>query len=630
MIEQNSLVLYKKRPARVVQKATISSESSAKSLLVIELQSGEQVRVRTKDVSLLHPGPLTSLKELVHPPGDVETAWEILLADKGPYTLAELAELAFGEYTPSSAWAAWLLLEDGLYFSGSPELKAVIQPKLPQAVAAERRARQERENQALAWADFLRRAQTAEIDPEQDRRYISEIEGFALGQKTESKVLRELGHNETPTSAHAWLIQHGLWDPFVDPYPSRLGLSTDAVELPLPELPDEARRDLTHLPAFAIDEQGNQDPDDALSLAEGCLWVHVADPAALVIPDSPLDMEARRRGSNLYLPEGTVGMLPAQAVQRLGLGLQDRSPALSFCIELGPGAEAQRLEIIPSWVHVQRLTYETVEHRLDEEPFQSLHQVAQALKARRQANGAVEIELPETMVKVIQGKVVIRPVLNLSSRELVKEAMLLAGQACAQFAQEHQLPFPYTTQDAADPQETLSLLDRIGGAHRLGSPDMALAFAQRRTQKRSQVSSLPGPHAGLGLSEYARVTSPLRRYSDLIAHQQLHAFLAGQPLITEQELLERIAQAEAAAALAAQAESLARQHWTLVYLQEQTDWQGEGILVEKRQNRGRLIIPSLALESQVQLRGDQPLNTSLQIKQSGINLPELQAFFQVL
>ena len=64
--------------------------------------------------------------------------------------------------------------------------------------------------------------------------------------------------------------------------------------------------DLTHLPAFAIDDEGSQDPDDAVfaEKVEGGfrLFVHVADVAALVPPKSPLDEEALRRGANLYLP----------------------------------------------------------------------------------------------------------------------------------------------------------------------------------------------------------------------------------------------------------------------------------------------------------------------------------------
>ena len=150
----------------------------------------------------------------------------------------------------------------------------------------------------------------------------------------------------------------------MDPYPSRFKLTTRPVTAGLPRLPDEERVDLTHLPAFAIDDEGNQEPDDALSLEGNRLWVHIADVAALVPQESPADLEARARGASLYLPEGTVDMLPAQAIQTLGLGLAEVSPALSFGLDLSAEGETEGIEIVPSWVRVTRLTYAQADGRL--------------------------------------------------------------------------------------------------------------------------------------------------------------------------------------------------------------------------------------------------------------------------
>ena len=69
MILEGSLVLYKNRPARVAH---------AGERLEIELDEGKTLRVRPKDVVLLHPGPLQSLADLQAPFGEVETAWELL------------------------------------------------------------------------------------------------------------------------------------------------------------------------------------------------------------------------------------------------------------------------------------------------------------------------------------------------------------------------------------------------------------------------------------------------------------------------------------------------------------------------------------------------------------------------
>jgi exoribonuclease-2 len=192
----------------------------------------------------------------------------------------------------------------------------------------------------------------------------------------------------------------------------------------LPALPDEARRDLTHLAAFAIDDADSTDPDDAISWENGRLWVHVADVAALVPPGSPADEEARARGANLYLPEGTLHMLPMAATAALGLGLQEISPALSFGIDLAADGTVAQVEITPSWVRVTRLTYDEAEHRLTEAPFDQLYALAERSVTRRWANGAIELELPEVKVRIVEGQVVIKPLPSLRSRTLVREAML--------------------------------------------------------------------------------------------------------------------------------------------------------------------------------------------------------------
>jgi len=260
-------------------------------------------------------------------------------------------------------------------------------------------------------------------------------------------------------------------------------------------------------------------------------------------------------------------------------------------------------------------------------------QLALVYRRRRQLNGAVEIDLPEVILRVVDGQVIIRPVLELRSRIMVKEAMLMAGEAAARFAVERDLPFPYATQEPADPTVLAEILARREGPRLPDSPDLAMAYALRRAQRRSQVSGQPRAHAGLGLALYGRVTSPLRRYSDLLAHQQLRASLSSQTAMDSAALLERAGEADAASSAVSQGEGLSRRHWTLVFLQQHPDWRGDGILAEKppgqRPGRYRLILPDLALETQVHLRGDPPLNSRLPLELRGVNLAELEANFAV-
>jgi exoribonuclease-2 len=624
VIPQDSLVLYKKRPARVVR----TGESTAGAIrLEIELEGGNLAKVRSKDLILLHPGPLESLSQLEPQVGEVELAWQILSESQGsPRRLAELAEIIYGRYTPATTWAAWQCVEDGLYFRGSPD---AIVARSPDEVSHQLVVRQMRTEEAQARAEFLNRARSSLFSMPEDKRFLSEAEGLALGRKKDCRLLRELGRNERPENAYALLLESGYWTYSVDPYPSRLGLSTSNPEAPIQKIIEEPRLDLTDIPAYAIDDQQNQDPDDAISLVSctldergnflgGFIWVHIADVAALVYPNSEADLEARSRGATLYLPERTIPMLPFTVVQSLGLGLSEISPALSFGIELNALGEIVSMDVKTSQVRVQRLNYEEAEECMRHEPFNLLYQITERYCDRRRLNRALFIDLPEVNLRVSNEKVFIIPIQKLKSRDLVREAMLMVGEAVARFAIEKDIPIPFVTQEAPTLPEKETWTDSV---------NLASHFAIRRNLKRSQISSIASPHVGVGLPVYTRSTSPLRRYLDLVVHQQLRAYLHNQPLFDDQEILERVGTSEAVTGLVSQAESLARRHWTLVCLMQNPGWRGEGILVEKEGFRGTVIIPELALESPIHLRVDLPLNSQIPLKLSGINLPELDVHF---
>ena len=600
-LQPDSLVLFKNRPARVLQ---------AGDSLEIELENGKALKVRPKDVALLHPGPLQSLADLRAEDGDVETAWELLAG--GNTTLAELAELAYGAYTPPTAWMAWQLVAEGLYFGGTA---AEIIAHTAEDVTRKRAARQAKAAAEHAWSDFMERLRAGKPIAE-DRRHLVEIEALALGKRTSSRALRELGRTQSPERAHALLCELGHWNATVNPYPQRLEVDTRVPQAALPNLPEETRLDLTHLNAYAIDDEGSKDPDDALSWHDNRLWVHVADVAALVPPDSDVDLEARARGCNLYLPEGTVPMLPPAATHALGLGLQEVSPALSFGLEMNADGGIVKTEIVPSWVRVTRLTYGEVETRLEESPFRELMRLAELSQARRRAQGAVFIELPELKIQVENGHVSLQPLAPLKSRDLVAEAMLLAGEAAAQFALAHNIPLPFTTQAAPEAPQAIE--------------GLAGMFALRRSLKRSVQTSEPALHAGLGLAAYSRATSPLRRYLDLVVHQQLRAYLRGGPLLDSQQILERVGAAESVTQNRVQAERLSRRHWTLVYLLAHSDWRGDGVVVDKRGPRTIVLIPDLGLEPVLTLRDNLELNATLTLTLTGVSLSDLEAHFQVV
>jgi len=599
-LRPDSLALYKVRPARVLALG---------DKIDIELEGGQVKRVRPKDIRLLHPGPLHSLADLGPQKGELAETRELLEGNET--NLGELAELMFGEFSPATAWAAWQLVAEGLYFEGTPE---AVRVRTQQEVAHDQAEREAKATAERSWSEFLERLQRARPTP-QDAERLQDVVRLALGETTGSRILQALGYQETVQNAHRALIRVGYWPQDYDPYPERNRLPVTDPELPVPDLPHEERLDLTHLPAYAIDDEGNQDPDDALSLDGDRIWVHVADVAALVAADSDPEREARARGVNQYLPERTVKMLPQVVTERLGLGLQSVSPALSFGFRCGKAGEPTDLEIRTTWVRVERLTYEMAEQRLAEPPFVQLNVLAERFRARRTARNAAAIELPEVSVRVRDGEVNIRPLPKLRSRLLVTDAMLMVGEAVAGFCREREIPIPFATQAMPDKVEQPT--------------DLAAMYAYRRRFKPTRLSSDPEPHFGLGLTCYTRATSPLRRYSDLLVHQQLRAWLTGDRLLGTQQVTERTAEAETAAATVRRAERLSNQHWKLVYLRTNAHWRGEGVLVNKGEHKAVVLVPKLAMEARVRLRGDPDLNSRVRLTPQEVDLPDLTCYFRV-
>jgi len=595
-----SLVLYKIRPAIVV---------SASDKIEIRFQAGNTKKVRDKDITLLHPGPVHNFDFLESPEGNVEDAWELLQGEQS--SLAEVAELIFGEYTPASAWATWEILQDKLYFSGKP---GRIQARTQDEVTAEQTVRAAKRAEESAWDDFLQRVKSGVLEPE-DRKRLAEVERLALGKTDKSRILKSLGVQESPESAHNFLLKCGYWPANFNPWPHREGAILSSPDLAVPDLPEQERLDLTHLDAWAIDDQGNTDPDDAISLDGDRLWVHVADVAALVAPDSHLDLAARERSANLYLPEGVINMLPSEITDLLGLGLQERSPALSFGFRLEQG-QVTDIQISPSLVKVTRTTYDAVEDQIEESHFSAIYQLTETYRAARVARDAAQIDLPEVSVKLVDDEVLIRPLPKLRSRQMVTDAMLMAGEAAARFAEAEGIAIPYATQ--ASPEEIRH------------PQSMSEAYAYRRLFKPSTASLIQGKHFGLGLDYYARATSPLRRYADLLVHQQLRAHARGEKPLNGDQVSTRIAEASAVSGSIRRSERLSNQHWKRIFLQRQEKWQGDAVIVALDERKAIVVIPELALESRIRRKEDMQLDQTIRLEVREVDVAGQNVYFRLI
>ena len=247
-----------------------------------------------------------------------------------------------------------------------------------------------------------------------------------------------------------------------------------------------------------------------------------------------------------------------------------------------------------------------------------LAEIAGLRRERRVETGAIEIDIPEVRVFVREGEIRIEQLPETKSSGMVREMMLLAGEAAARWAFERHLAFPYYSQES--PGESASVPDGLAGE-----------FAKRRLMRAGITGPTPGAHRGLGLPFYSQATSPLRRYADLLGHMQIRAALAGREALDTDEVMRRSALAQAAGAPNRQAERASEAHWTLAWLCRHPEWQGDGCIVGSAgPGRWQVYIPSLGYETKMGIGPNHALNELLKLKVSRIDLARLDASFQVV
>ncbi|MBU0927549.1 MAG: RNB domain-containing ribonuclease [Spirochaetes bacterium] len=580
MIPDGALVFFKSRPAIVRRDG---------DRIELTFEGGAPARVRDKDVEPIHPGPLKAVPRPAQG-GEFQTAWDMTAGSS--LSLGELADLAFGSAGPSETLACRLAAAEGILFRMDGERVAALSAEEREAEEAKRRRK---EGEAAERAAFVERAKRGKTEPG-DERFWGEVEALALGRTQKSRMASDIGAGEGPESAQAWLLKAGLWTTRTNPHPARSGHPSKAPDLELGPDDDEGRVDLTGMEAWAIDNAWSHDPDDAVSWDGEAVWVHVADPASAITPGSPADLEASNRSGTLYLPEGAIPMLPDAALERFGLGLSATSRALSFRIALDPDGLVSDVRVAPSLVRVSRASYGQADPMLASGPLAELARVAELRKAYRLRNGAVDIDIPEVRVWVDSGEPRIDPVARYASSGVVREMMVMAGEGLARWAFDRGLPFPYYSQEAPGSREGLP-----GG--------LAGEFAKRRLMKAGMAGAQPRAHQGLGVTMYAQATSPLRRYGDLLGHQQARAALAAEsgrsspPPLPADELSMRLARAAAGAQAVRKAERQSELHWTIAWLLDRPGWEGDAVAVQAGGGDAQLYLPEIGLETRIRASG---------------------------
>lgn len=614
---KDSLVLYKQTPALV---------SSAGDKLELLLPGGKTKSVREKDVFPLHPGPVKGFPDLEDgaPEGQPEEAWELLQGESP--SLKELAELVYGEHTPSTSWLTFKLLNRSPWFKGTPDAVEVVDAE---AAAARIKADGEKAEAERLWADFLERFQNGNIDRAGDEFFLRDLEMYSLGKSKGSRILKAIGKTQSQENAHKVMVAKGVKDEDWNPHPLRLEVPLDIPAYPLSEMPaGEERLDLTSTEAFAIDDEGNKDPDDAIAWDGTKFWVHVADAAALLPAGSPADEAARERASSLYLPELTVPMLPPEAAERLGLGLHETSPALSYAFGIDDEGGIADFSIHLSTVRVTRLSYKEADLRMGDEPFATMKRITDAFRLRRIAGGAVSISLPEVKLRVDkEGEIHITPLPELASREMVTEAMLMAGSQAALWCRERNIPIPFAVQERTDDGNSDTAVGEAESDEE--KADYMFQFNKRKGMKRSRTTLECSRHAGLGLDAYSRVTSPLRRYPDLIASRQIRRAIQGLEPEAEETVLEGLAAFESRTGSLIQSERRSNMFWKLLWLNRRPGFTCEAVLVDRRERQGFFLIPEIAMETRVALKKDVNLGDRVILKLKEADIAESSVLYVI-
>ncbi len=592
-----SLVLYKSYPAKVLDIG---------EKIDIEIKNGKKKKVREKDIILLHPGPISDF-ELDLDPQNTEEAWEILQGENPE--LRDLAELIFGCYSPKSAWSSWKLIEDGLYFSGSIDS---IQVTTPNNFSEKLSLRKKKEKELEDWEIFRANIEKGNL-LERDKKRLFDVERFALGTSDSSNILKKLGIKEKVEIAHKFLIDCKFWDVQKNPWPARSSINLNQVKLDVPIPSKQIRLDLTSLKSFAIDGETTEDPDDAISLDGKYIWVHIADVAAIVKPEGEIDAAARERSSNLYLPNFTRFMLPPKVTTQIALGLSSTSSALSIGFYFD-GDTFHDIQVKPSKIKVTRETYTAVNQKISDEPFASLLEITSKYKQLREKQGAVSFDLPEASVKIIAGEVQVDIIDRGKSHDLVSNAMIMAGEAVAIFSQEQSIPIPYITQDEPEEVVKTNLLSDI--------------FMYRKMFKPSKTSSMADRHFGLGLNSYCRSTSPLRRYADLLVHQQIRAFVTRDEVMKTEEINIRISQIDFLNSKIRKVERQSNLHFKLIYLSQNKSNIYEAVIVKLEERKAFVFIPELSLETKILKKENLDLNQTIFLQLVDVNIPSLEANFR--
>lgn len=378
-------------------------------------------------------------------------------------------------------------------------------------------------------------------------------------KKPEGVITEIIGHvNDPGTDILSIIRAYGLPEEF-----------PDGVMKQVSEMPDSVtgkdingRLDFRDSLTVTIDGEDAKDLDDAISITKKdgvyTLGVHIADVTNYVKEHSPLDEEALKRGTSVYLVDRVIPMLPhklSNGICSLNQG-EDRL-ALSCIMEIDESGSVQGHRIAETVINVnRRMTYtavnaivtdrdESVMKEYEElvSMFDQMKELADILREKRKIRGSIDFDFPET--KVILDKrgkpLEIKPYDRNAATKIIEDFMLLANETVAEDYFWQEIPFLYRTHDNPDPEKMKSLamlINNFGYSIRFhhgevypkevqkllvsveDKPEEALiSRLALRSMKRAKYTVENTGHFGLAAKYYSHFTSPIRRYPDLQIHR---------------------------------------------------------------------------------------------------------------
>ncbi|MCP4579580.1 MAG: RNB domain-containing ribonuclease [Deltaproteobacteria bacterium] len=537
---------------------------------------------------------------------DVKEIWELIRDEEDIFDHRYLAQLAFGEDATEDHFSAVMraLFENRLYFKMKnglflPNSEDRVEQIIRQEEEAAERA--ERLEQGGGWLKEVHEGKQPQApDCRKDvirlliqlALYGADAEDFKYGRE----LLSHAGITDIK-QARSLLINLGEWEEDEPLDLLRSGVDTaftsrqleESANLAVSGFPECPREDLRSLPIITIDGPTTLDFDDAISLEisdnELRVGVHIADVAAVIEKESPIDAAARDRASSLYLPRRQIPMIPADLSQDL-LSLKEgcNRPAISLLARFSLDGTLLGYRFVSSMIRVQQqLTYGHVNENLAKNSqFQELHRLAKILRQKRMDRGAMNLSLPELEIDIDEGGT-----LNLKlvpqdspSRMMVSELMILYNELVGEFCQKHDIPVLFRGQ--SQPTEKLPL-DEKGYVF--------YVFQQRRKLSPLHISSNPKPHSGLGVALYTQATSPIRRYLDLITQRQLTSFFMEKaPVYNEEDLEELRVSVEPLVKILGRIQRNRLRYWTLKYLGLNRDKTYKALVLDELKNKYRIVL----------------------------------------